>query len=606
MNSNRNENVIDSRLLTATPWRMYILIVIVGLITTGIVSYGFYKGDRMNKVYAPLIDAAMEIKLETTTAHLWFEEIISGDRHEDIEVVWEHLNQADWYAKAILEGGRNPEGTFIPLDDAKMRQEIGEAQEKLMAFRDITKQRIDSKETSGIGTVIDQRYDAVFSDLLSQADEVETRLQQVMAKDLGRFRFTQLVLIVICFILFLSIGTAFWRFDRLRTMDFMSLNKMNEDLEKEMSERKQTEAALKESEARYRAMFENISNGVAVYKNVNSGEDFIFVDFNKAGEEMEKVKRGELIGKSVLDVFPGVKDFGLFEVFKRVWKTGKPEDHPISIYKDKRISGWRENYVYKLPSEEIVAVYSDETERMQAQEEREILIQELEVKNAELERFTYTVSHDLKSPLITIKGFVGMIEKDAESGNTERMIGDIARISDAAGKMQRLLDELLELSRIGRVANPSEEVLLGDLATEAVDAIAERLKESGIRVSVDHQLPVVYVDRLRFREVLDNLLNNAVKSLGEQSDPHIEIGKRNDDGERVFYVRDNGIGIDPRYHEKIFGLFDKLDQETEGTGIGLAIVKRIIEIHGGRIWVESEGSGKGTTFCFTLPDKPEQ
>ena len=606
MNSNRNENVIDSRLLTATPWRMYILIVIVGLITTGIVSYGFYKGDRMNKVYAPLIDAAMEIKLETTTAHLWFEEIISGDRHEDIEVVWEHLNQADWYAKAILEGGRNPEGTFIPLDDAKMRQEIGEAQEKLMAFRDITKQRIDSKETSGIGTVIDQRYDAVFSDLLSQADEVETRLQQVMAKDLGRFRFTQLVLIVICFILFLSIGTAFWRFDRLRTMDFMSLNKMNEDLEKEMSERKQTEAALKESEARYRAMFENISNGVAVYKSVNSGEDFIFVDFNKAGEEMEKVKRGELIGKSVLDVFPGVKDFGLFEVFKRVWETGKPEDHPISIYKDKRISGWRENYVYKLPSEEIVAVYSDETERMQAQEEREILIQELEVKNAELERFTYTVSHDLKSPLITIKGFVGMIEKDAESGNTERMIGDIARISDAAGKMQRLLDELLELSRIGRVANPSEEVLLGDLATEAVDAIAERLKESGIRVSVDHQLPVVYVDRLRFREVLDNLLNNAVKSLGEQSDPHIEIGKRNDDGERVFYVRDNGIGIDPRYHEKIFGLFDKLDQETEGTGIGLAIVKRIIEIHGGRIWVESEGSGKGTTFCFTLPDKPEQ
>ena len=114
--------------LAPTQWRMYLLICIVGLMITGIMGYGFFKGGRMSKVYAPLVDAAMEIKLEATTAHLWFEEIISGDRHEDISEVWKHQDQAEWYAKAMLEGGKNPEGTFIPIDDAEMRRKIKNVQ----------------------------------------------------------------------------------------------------------------------------------------------------------------------------------------------------------------------------------------------------------------------------------------------------------------------------------------------------------------------------------------------------------------------------------------------------------------------------------------------
>ncbi len=131
--------------LAPTPWRMYLLICIVGLMITGILGYGFFKGDRMNKVYSPLVDAAMEIKLEATTAHLWFEEIISGDRYEDISAVWEHQDQAEWYAKAMLEGGKNPEGTFIPLDDAEMRRKIKNVQGKLKEFRGITQKRIETK-----------------------------------------------------------------------------------------------------------------------------------------------------------------------------------------------------------------------------------------------------------------------------------------------------------------------------------------------------------------------------------------------------------------------------------------------------------------------------
>ena len=108
------EELEQKRQVALTPWRMYLVICIVGLMITGILGYGFFKGNRMNKVYAPLIDAAMEIKVEATTAHLWFEEIMNGDHHEDVSVVWKHQDQAEWYAQAMMEGGKNPEGTYIP------------------------------------------------------------------------------------------------------------------------------------------------------------------------------------------------------------------------------------------------------------------------------------------------------------------------------------------------------------------------------------------------------------------------------------------------------------------------------------------------------------
>ncbi len=246
----------------------------------------------------------------------------------------------------------------------------------------------------------------------------------------------------------------------------------------------------------------------------------------------------------------------------------------------------------------------DITERKQTEVEREKLITDLEAKNAELERFAYTVSHDLKSPLVTIGNFLGFLKKDALGGRRERLEADINRIREATEQMQRLLDELLELSRIGRLMNPPQHVSFATIVAEALTLAQGRLAACGAAVEVAPDLPVVYGDRFRLVEVVQNLVDNAAKYRGDQPRPSIQIGWREQDGQAVFFVKDNGLGIDPRYHQKVFGLFEKLDASSDGTGIGLALVKRIVEVHGGLIWIESEGRGRGTTVCFTLGGSP--
>jgi len=229
------------------------------------------------------------------------------------------------------------------------------------------------------------------------------------------------------------------------------------------------------------------------------------------------------------------------------------------------------------------------------------LITELENKNAELERFTYTVSHDLRSPLVTIRGFLGYLEEDAKEGNMERFRKDLDRISRATIRMDNLLKDLLELSRIGRLINQPQDIPFGDLVKEALEIVHGRLEERDIALRIHPNLPLVHGDKPRLTEVLQNLIDNAAKYMGDQKNPVIEIGMEGVDASNlpVFFVRDNGMGIASEYHERIFRLFDKLDAMSEGTGVGLALVKRIIEFHGGRIWVQSE-PGNGSTFYFTL------
>jgi signal transduction histidine kinase len=235
------------------------------------------------------------------------------------------------------------------------------------------------------------------------------------------------------------------------------------------------------------------------------------------------------------------------------------------------------------------------------EEEKEKFTKELAEKNTELERFTYTVSHDLKSPLVTIKTFLGYLKQDITDTDAGRIEKDMSFMNGAADKMEKLLGELLEMSRVGRIINPPEKVTFGELVKEAMGIVAGSIADGGVKVQVSDELVTLYGDRSRLVEIWQNLVENAVKFIGDQASPSIDIGIERHDRETVFFVRDNGIGINPKYQSKLFNLFEKINPRTEGTGMGLAITKRIVELYRGRIWVESKGEGQGSCFFFTLP-----
>ena len=197
---------------------------------------------------------------------------------------------------------------------------------------------------------------------------------------------------------------------------------------------------------------------------------------------------------------------------------------------------------------------------------------------------------------------MGCLEQDLARSDRERIEKDMHHIHTAAGKMARLLDELLEMSRVGRIVNPPVWVTFQTLVEEALSAVAGRIMERRVEVSLGNESVTLYGDRSRLVEIWQNLVENAVKFMGDQPSPRIEIGTELHGRDTVFFVRDNGIGIDPRHQAKVFGLFEKLDPNHEGTGLGLALVKRIVELYKGTVWLESQGLGQGACFRFTLPE----
>lgn len=260
------------------------------------------------------------------------------------------------------------------------------------------------------------------------------------------------------------------------------------------------------------------------------------------------------------------------------------------------------NTVYRLAKnvyDNLLLAEQENKMRQTAEQTREEVIRQLSRKNKELDRFAIRVSHDLKTPLITLAGFIGYLEKDIQNGDFERAVKDFSQINEAAKTMGKFVDELLDLSRVGRITNPPTDVAFDEIVQDALRATGGLLKEKQVQVEIDANLPYVHVDRTRIVQVMQNLIVNAVKFMGQQSNPFIRIGFEEIENNNIFLVQDNGIGIATEHQEKIFELFSKLDVTANGTGIGLGLVKRIVEVHNGRIWVESE-SGQGSTFKFTL------
>ena len=393
---------------------------------------------------------------------------------------------------------------------------------------------------------------------------------------------------------YLAAGTAL---TLVAVMQWLVIDRLNTNIRiahQNEASQKRANKALQESEARYRMLIEESPEGILIIDH----QGYIRLA-NPIACSLLGYAESELIGEFATDLIDPdelarqpvlVEELQSGEILRWEHQLVRKDGTPVMVMGSTR----------HMPDDSFQYIFQDISKQKQAEAEREALIRELENKNAELERFTYTVSHDLKSPLVTIRGFLGYLAQDVKIGDEARIQDDIRRIENSTDKMNHLLVDLLHLSRIGRLINPPETIPFEAIVREALELVQGRIRERNVKVHVHPNLPTIYGDRERLVEVLLNLIDNAVKFLGDQPNPLIEIGFRNDQPEMVFFVRDNGIGIPSEFQERVFGLFNRLNQNIEGTGVGLALVKRIIEVHGGRIWIESGGERTGATFSFTL------
>ena len=362
--------------------------------------------------------------------------------------------------------------------------------------------------------------------------------------------------------------------------------------------RKRAESALRESEERFRRIVEGSEAGYCFI-----AIDGRFEDVNEAWLRMHGYSTGdEVIGQH----------FALTQVDEHMEQAQKdfesllagesiPSGESVRRLADGSIGYHTFSANPVLQGGKIIGVEAfliDITERKRAEEN-------LRRMNEELTNFAHVVSHDLKTPIVYIKGFSSLLLERYEKDLDDQGRTCVERIQASAHRMEILVSDLLALSRVGRVVSTLKDVPSQEIITTVTSGLQDRLSDKGIELVVAGDLPTICCDRDRVCQVFENLIVNAVKFMGDCKNPKIEIGHR----ERAkmaefhqFYVKDNGIGIAPEYHRKIFERFRRLKEieDDEGTGLGLAIVERIVNNHGGRVWVESE-KGKGATFHFTLP-----
>ncbi len=362
----------------------------------------------------------------------------------------------------------------------------------------------------------------------------------------------------------------------------------------DLTERKQAEDALRKSEERFRQLADSTFEGILIH------DKGVILDVNQALTRLTGYDYEEAIGK---DVFTFIAPESKEVVLHRIQY---PDVAPfeISLIKKDRTTCLVEvaarsiNYGGKMAR---VVALRDITERKRAEEVIKKRTEQLEEANKELESFSYSVSHDLRAPLRAIDGYARMILKkqgDKFDEDTRRRFNEIRLNTQMMGK---LVDDLLDFSRLGRknmsMSKIDMEALIGDVWKELQVINPDR----NINLTVKN-MPPIYGDRTLIKQVYSNLLANAVKFTKFEDPAQIEVGGHVNGNEDIYYVKDNGVGFDMQYYDKLFGVFQRLHKpdDFEGTGIGLATVHRIINRHGGRVWAEGK-EGEGATFYFSLP-----
>jgi len=344
-------------------------------------------------------------------------------------------------------------------------------------------------------------------------------------------------------------------------------------LKREISQRRQAEKALEASKANLHNIVERNADSMLIVDR--SG----IVHFaNPAAELLFNHKAKDLLGAQF--GFPAVADETTeIDIIKKSGETAVAEMRVVE-------TEWEGEIAY-------LASLRDITERKRAQE----------AKFNELESLTYSIAHDLRSPLISIQGLLSYLREDIQNQEIKMVQEDIGLLESGVRKMEQLVKGTLEYFRTGYLVKPDERIPFREIAEEVLKILAIQFGSIGATISLAKTFPMVYVDRMRIMQVVSNLIQNSIDYRDRIRPLTIEIGHWLSEDEDVLFVRDNGIGIDASETEKIFGLFYRGTADGEGSGASLAIVRRILEAHGGRIWVQQSQPGKGTTMCFALPQQ---
>jgi len=623
-----------------TVWWVYLLIGFVASVIVTSMGYIYYLGNQITLIETPLMDAAMELKNKTTTGHLWFEEILSGDSTLSIDDVLEHLDLADWYAHAMLEGGQRANCKYFPLSDLHMRQDITEVRSNLAKFREITLQRWQVGKTAGIGTEIEQQQDKVFSDLEHQVDLLEIHLQQIIGKEITYFKIVQIVLIVICLTITVVVGIMFSHSLKNKIKHKLELQSANQQLDASNQQ-------LLAGEQQLKAINQQLMASEQHTKAINHQLDASNQQLLAVQEEHRKLihDMGERIKE--LNCLYGLTrlnkqyDITLEEIFHDLVELIPPGWHYPEItcarvvfngseFKTANFkqTKWRQSsdiivsgrqvgvievcYLKECPvldegpflKEErnlidgLSRLLSEIIERKQVEAKQAELLEKVDNINKELKEFASIVSHDLKAPLRGIKTLATWILTDCEDKLGEEAGEQINLLLERVERMYMLIEGTLQYSRAGRTEGKRVQLNLNDFVPEIVNMV---VPPDNITVTIENELPVIEGEEVHFMQIFQNLLSNAIKYM-DKPEGRIKIGCVEQDGYWKFSISDNGPGIEEAHFEKIFKIFQTLPTSRDfvGTGVGLTVVKKIIELYEGTIYIESK-VGEGSTFFFTLP-----
>lgn len=582
----------------------YLLITVVAILIISAVSYSFFSTKVMIHGYYPLVDATMEVKLEATTAHLWFEEIISGDRYENIESIMGHIDQSIWYAKVMLEGGQNSEGTFLPLKDILLRNEVASTVELLNKFKAVTTERYNSKEKSGIGSEIDQKYDRLFLKFIHQIDNVETLLQGKIKNRYSQYYSIQIALLGIIILSIFFVFILQFKFEKGQKDHIVEIMRGKERAER-------NEKWLKTT--------------------MNSMGDGVIITDHKGYVNYLNPVASSLTGWSV----NAAKNKKITEVFNIVnEETEEPVDNPIAMVIRKNVVVGLANHTELIsqggtrwPISDsaapifdhennlagVVLVFHEISDQKRAEAEK----QELEAQLRQVHKMDAIgtlaggVAHDFNNILAAILGYSEMALDDIPENSPVRY--QVEQVIKAGNRAKELVKQILAFSRKEVQGQVSVQIQL--IVDEALKLLRSSIPTSvNIITNIDPTCGNILADPTHIHQVVMNLCTNAAHAMdengGELKVELISTELKNEDllkkpelkpGPYIqLSVKDTGVGIGQSDLDRIFDPYFTTKEFGKGTGMGLSVVLGIVKGFGGMIEVDSM-LGKGTAFTVFFP-----